>query len=122
MANQSTVLSDVFYALADPTRRQVVRVLGRGPETVSVLAAPFAMALPSFIKHLAVLERSGLIRSTKIGRTRTCELRPLALTQAERWIAEQRALWQARSNRMAAFAETLHQQELPRARTRHRQR
>ena len=117
MANQSAVLTDVFYALSDPTRRQVVSLLGRGPESVSVLAAPFEMALPSFMKHLAVLERSGLVRSTKVGRTRTCELKPKALTQAERWIAEQRALWQARSDRMTAFAENLHQQELSHART-----
>ena len=116
MANQSAVLTDTFYALADPTRRRVVNLLGRGPASVSVLAAPFAMALPSFMKHLAVLERSGLVRSTKVGRTRTCELQPKALTQAERWIAEQRALWQARSDRMAAFAETLHQEELSRDR------
>jgi len=122
MANQSAVLSDVFYALADPTRRQVVSLLGRGPASVSALAAPFAMALPSFMKHLAVLERSGLIRSNKVGRTRTCELQPKALTQAERWIDEQRALWQARSDRMAAFAETLHQEELSRARSHRRQR
>jgi DNA-binding transcriptional ArsR family regulator len=116
MANQSAALTDVFYALADPTRRQVVSLLGRGPESVSVLAAPFAMALPSFMKHLAVLERSGLVRSSKVGRTRTCELQPKALTQAERWIAEQRVLWQARSDRMATFAETLHQKELSRDR------
>ena len=122
MANQSAVLTEVFYALADPTRRRVVSLLGRGPESVSVLAAPFAMALPSFMKHLAVLERSGLIRSSKVGRTRTCELQPKALAQAERWIVEQRALWQARSDRMAAFAETLHQEELSRARPQRRQR
>jgi DNA-binding transcriptional ArsR family regulator len=122
MANHSAVLTDVFYALADPTRRQVVSLLGRGPESVSVLAAPFAMALPSFMKHLAVLERSGLIRSNKVGRTRTCELQPKALTQAERWMAEQRALWQARSDRMASFVETLHQEELSRAQPKRRQR
>ena len=115
MANQSAVLTEVFYALADPTRRRVVSLLGRGPESVSVLAAPFAMALPSFMKHLAVLERSGLIRSTKAGRTRTCELQPKSLSQAERWIAEQRALWQARSDRMATFVETLHPEESSRA-------
>jgi DNA-binding transcriptional ArsR family regulator len=120
MANQIAALTDVFYALADPTRRRVVSLLGRGPESVSTLAAPFAMALPSFMKHLAVLERSGLVRSSKIGRTRTCELQPKALTQAERWIAEQRALWQARSDRMAAFTETLHQEELSRDRTKKR--
>jgi DNA-binding transcriptional ArsR family regulator len=121
MANQSAALTDVFYALADPTRRSIVNLLGRGPESVSVLAAPFAMALPSFMKHLAVLERSGLIRSTKAGRTRTCELRPLALSQAERWIAEQRALWQARSDRMASFVETLHHEELSRDQPKQRQ-
>ena len=122
MANQQAQLSDVFYALADPTRRAIVGVLGGGPATVSALAAPFAMALPSFMKHLAVLERSGLVRSSKAGRTRTCELQPKALTQAERWIAEQRALWLARSDRMAAFAETLHQEELSRARSNRHQR
>ncbi len=122
MANQSAVLTDVFYALADPTRRAIVKLLGRGPESVTVLAAPFAMALPSFMKHLAVLERSGLIRSNKVGRTRTCELRPQALSQAERWFADQRALWQARSDRMASFGETLHQEELSRAQRQRRQR
>ena len=119
MANQSgTVpapsLSEVFYALADPTRRSIVGTLGRGPATVSALASPFAMALPSFMKHLTVLERSGLVRSTKTGRVRTCTLHPRALTQAEHWLARQRALWEARSDRMAAFAEELHHQETAR--------
>jgi DNA-binding transcriptional ArsR family regulator len=112
MANQSTErLTGVFYALADPTRRAIVGRLGRGPESVSVLAEPFGMALPSFMKHLAVLERSGVIRSRKAGRVRTCELVPKALTQAEQWIAKQRAFWEARSDRMAAFAEKLHQED-----------
>lgn len=110
MANQSAQLTDVFYALADPTRRAIVGVLGRGPATVSALAAPFEMALPSFMKHLSVLERSGVIRSSKLGRVRTCELRPKALSQAERWITEQRAVWEARTDRMAALAEKLHQE------------
>jgi DNA-binding transcriptional ArsR family regulator len=122
MANQSAQLSDVFNALADPTRRSIVSLLGRGPESVSALAAPFAMALPSFMKHLTVLERSGLIRSNKVGRTRTCELQPKALSQAERWIGDQRAAWQARSDRMASFVETLHQEELSRAQPKRRQR
>ena len=91
MANQSGRLSEVFYALADPTRRAIVSALGRGPETVSTLAVPFAMALPSFMKHLGVLERSGVIRSNKVGRVRTCALVPRTLSQAERWMAEQRA-------------------------------
>jgi DNA-binding transcriptional ArsR family regulator len=69
------------------------------------------MALPSFMKHLGVLERSGVIRSRKAGRVRTCELVPRSLTQAERWMAEQRARWEARSDRMAAFVEALHHEE-----------
>ena len=114
-------LSSVFYALGDPTRRAVVGTLGRGPETVSALAAPFAMALPSFLKHLSVLERSGVIRSNKLGRVRTCELVPKTLSQAERWIAEQRATWEARSDRMAAFVENLHQEDLSRGKSKSRQ-
>jgi len=110
MANQYAQLSTVFYALADPTRRAIVGVLGKGPASVSALAAPFPMALPSFMKHLAVLERSGVIRSNKVGRVRTCELRPKALSRAEQWMAEQRSMWEARSDRMAAFAEKLHQE------------
>jgi DNA-binding transcriptional ArsR family regulator len=111
MANKEAQLTGVFYALADPTRRAIVGTLGRGPESVSALAAPFAMALPSFMKHLSVLERSGVIRSRKIGRVRTCELAPRALSQAERWITEQRATWESRSDRMARFVEKLHQEE-----------
>ena len=115
MANQSADLSGVFLALADPTRRAIVGALGRGPETVSALAAPFAMALPSFMKHLSVLERSGVIRSSKAGRVRTCELVPKTLRPAERWLAEQRTVWEARSDRMAAFVENLHQEDTSRA-------
>jgi len=110
MDNQYAQLTEVFYALADPTRRAIVGVLGRGPATVSALAAPFEMALPSFMKHLTVLERSGVIRSSKLGRVRTCELLPKALSQAERWMTEQRAVWEARTDRMAALAEKLHQE------------
>lgn len=113
MAKQSADLSDVFYALADPTRRAVVGVLGHGPASVSALAAPFDMALPSFMKHLAVLERSGVIRSHKAGRVRTCKLQVRALTQAERWMAQQRELWNGRSDRMADFAEKLHRERKP---------
>jgi len=108
------MLTDVFYALADPTRQAIVGVLGRGPASVSTLAAPFAMALPSFMKHLSVLEKSGVIRSSKTGRVRTCELRPRTLAHAEAWIAGQRAVWEARADRMSAFAERLHREELDR--------
>jgi len=123
MGNYSAAaLTDVFYALADPTRRAIVGALGRGPETVSALAAPFEMALPSFMKHLSVLERCGLIRSDKLGRVRTCELQPRALGDAEQWLAEQRATWEARSDRMARFVEQLHQEDLHREPRKARQR
>jgi DNA-binding transcriptional ArsR family regulator len=115
-------LSDVFYALADPTRRAIVKALRREPASVLALAAPFAMALPSFMKHLSVLERSGVIQSTKLGRVRTCELKPQTLAKAELWMAEQRAAWQARTDRMTAFVENLHQQELTHAKSKRRPR
>jgi DNA-binding transcriptional ArsR family regulator len=122
VANQNTQLSNVFYALADPTRRAIVGVLGKGPASVSVLAAPFAMALPSFMKHLFVLERSGVIRSNKVGRVRTCELRPKTLSRAEQWLAEQRAVWEARTERMSALVEKLHQEDLSHDQPAHRRR
>ena len=111
MANYRASVSEVFHALADPTRCAIVSALGGGAQSVSTLAAPFDMALPSFMKHLTVLERSGLIRTHKLGRTRTCELLPERLSQAEQWMAEQRAVWEARSDRMAQFVERLHQEE-----------
>ncbi|GAB2491001.1 metalloregulator ArsR/SmtB family transcription factor [Comamonas humi] len=118
MANYYASVNQVFHALADPTRCAIVCALIGGAQTVSALAAPFDMALPSFMKHLTILERSGLIRSSKQGRTRTCELVPEGLRQAEQWLAEQRAMWEARSDRMAAFVERLHQEEQHHARQR----
>ena len=100
MANQAALLTDVFYALADPTRRAIVGRLGRGPASVSALAAPFAMALPSFSQHLSVLERAGLVTSTKTGRVRTYELVPTALDVADGWLAEQRRLWERRLDQL----------------------
>lgn len=89
-------LSAVFHALADPTRRAVVQQLGRGSATVSELAKPFDMALPSFLKHIEVLQSSGLIVSRKVGRVRSCSLDARALAAAERWFHEQRAIWNSR--------------------------
>jgi DNA-binding transcriptional ArsR family regulator len=96
MANQQVTLDPVFHALADPTRRAVIQRLGRGTATVSELARPFDMALPSFMKHLDVLERSRLIVSRKAGRVRTCELQKENLLAAQRWFDEQRRCWQGR--------------------------
>ena len=100
MDNYHTALDSVFHALADPTRRAVIQRLGQGSATVSELAEPFDMALPSFVKHIAVLEASGLIGSKKIGRVRTCTLKPRKLAAAERWFGEQRALWERRYNNL----------------------
>lgn len=100
MANQRIGLDPVFHALADPTRRAVIQRLGKGPATVSELAEPFDMALPSFIKHISVLERSRLITSQKRGRVRTCSLQRESLVAAERWFDEQRAQWQSRYGKL----------------------
>lgn len=105
MANQSIALDSAFHALADPTRRAVVARLMAGPAPVKVLAEPFAMGLPAFLKHLRVLEESGLIASRKTGRIRTCRIRPGRLLEAEAWLAEQRSLWQAQADRLAAYVE-----------------
>lgn len=90
----------VFHALGDPARRAMVDRLCRGPASVSELAAPFAMSLAAVAQHLKVLEASGLVTSQKAGRVRTCTLRPSALAEAERWIAERRALWERRLDRL----------------------
>lgn len=103
------VLDDVFVALADPTRRAVIRRLGDGPASVGELAAPLAITLPSFMKHVRTLEASGLIRRRKFGRVRTCALNRDRLTVVEDWLAEQRQLWEQRSDRLDQFVT--HQQE-----------
>ncbi|MEO6185982.1 MAG: metalloregulator ArsR/SmtB family transcription factor [Steroidobacteraceae bacterium] len=110
MDNYSHALGNVFFALGDPTRRAIVQRLADGASAVSELASPFAMALPSFMKHLRVLERAGLIRSSKTGRTRTCMLKQGALDGAEQWLAQQRMIWEARADRMTSYVEQLHQQ------------
>ncbi len=96
MDNNSDPLDSIFHALADPTRRAVVQRLGRGPAAVSELARPFDMALPSFMKHVGILEETGLIRSRKVGRIRTCELEHRNLAAVEVWLGEQRAIWKSR--------------------------
>jgi DNA-binding transcriptional ArsR family regulator len=96
-----------FQALADPTRRAMVERLSRGPAAVSELAEPLAMTLSAVVQHLAVLEASGLVRSQKVGRVRTCRIEAEALHVAERWISERRTSWERRLDRLGAFlAET----------------
>src|SRR4051812_11557110 len=107
MANQQAALDRVFHALADPTRRAVLRRLSRGTAPVSELAEPFAMALPSFLQHLKVLEGSELVRSRKDGRVRTYELAPQPLEAAEAWMVEQRAVWERRLDQLDQFLVSL---------------
>lgn len=106
METYRSPLDAVFHALADPTRRAVLGRLAMGAAPVMELAAPFPMGLPSFLKHLKVLEDDGLVVSEKVGRVRTCRVNVERLSVAETWLAEQRALWQARTDRLAEYAET----------------
>jgi DNA-binding transcriptional ArsR family regulator len=103
MLHPSVPLDLTFRALADPTRRIMVERLSRGPASVSELARPLAMTLSAVVQHLAVLEASGLVRSEKVGRVRTCRVEPAVLGAAERWIVERRASWERRLDRLGAF-------------------
>lgn len=94
MLNQQPALDSVFRALSDATRRAIVERLTSGPISVSSLAEPLDMSLPAVMQHLAVLEDSGLVRSEKIGRTRTCRIEPKTLQLAERWIVDRRVFWE----------------------------
>ncbi len=111
MDHQSERLDTVFRALADPTRRAVLGRLGKGPAPIGELAAPFAMALPSFLKHIHVLEQSGLIRTRKDGRVRTCVLERRPFAVVDTWLARQRATWEGRADRLAQIAEAAHKKE-----------
>lgn len=106
MPKHQIALNDVFHALADPTRRAVVQRLTDGPASVSELAEPFDMSLPSFLQHLRVLEASGLVRSEKAGRVRTCRLDSTTLASAESWLGKRRTLVQSRLDALADFVET----------------
>jgi DNA-binding transcriptional ArsR family regulator len=104
-------LSGVFQALGDPTRRAVLGRLSAGPASVSELARPFEMALPSFMKHIRQLEGSGLIRTVKQGRVRTCEIDRKQFAAAEDWLANQRAVREGRADRLERYVVALHEKE-----------
>ncbi len=108
---QAAATDAVFHALANPTRRKVLERLSVGPATVSELAAPFDMQLPSFVQHLSVLERSRLVKSRKRGRVRTYEIAPERLTVAEDWLAERRRAWEARLDRFDHYVRQLKERE-----------
>jgi DNA-binding transcriptional ArsR family regulator len=101
--NQSLPLDHLFQALSDPTRRTIVERLSRGPASVSELAGPLPMSLPAVVQHLQVLETSGLVRSEKVGRVRTCRIEPAALRTAEQWITERRTSWEDRLDRLGEY-------------------
>ena len=103
MLQPSAPLDLAFQALADPTRRVIVERLSRGPASVSELAKPLTMSLAAVVQHVQVLESSGLVRTEKVGRVRTCSIEPAALRTAERWISERRTLWERRLDRLGDY-------------------
>lgn len=111
MLNYQAALDLRFQALSDPTRRAMVERLARGPATVSTLAAPLSMSLPAVVQHLKLLEASGLVRSEKVGRVRTCRLEPAALTNAEDWFAHLRTTWEHRLDRLDDYLQTLKKED-----------
>lgn len=104
-------LDGAFQALADPTRRAVIGQLAAGPASVSKLAEPFEMALPSFMKHIDYLEGTGWISTRKSGRVRTCVLERKSFDVIEAWLGEQRDLWERRTDRLERFVITTHDQD-----------
>jgi DNA-binding transcriptional ArsR family regulator len=107
MSKYDSSLDLCFSALGDPTRRLILQRLARGEASVSELAEPHAMALPSFMEHLKKLEAAGLVTSTKHGRTRTCELTPDAFAPAKDWLGEQSEIWDARLDRLDDYVTNL---------------
>ena len=108
---QSAVADDVFHALSNSTRRQILEQLSVGPATVSELAAPFDMKLPSFVQHLSVLEQSRLVKSKKRGRVRTYEIAPERFKVAQDWLTERRQEWEARLDRFDTYVKQLKERE-----------
>lgn len=106
-APSPAAMDAIFRALADPTRRSVVERLSGGQASVSELAAPYDMALPSFVAHLRVLEESGLVRSRKVGRVRTYRIEPTRLKLVETWLDKQRRLWEQKLDRLDNYLLSL---------------
>lgn len=103
MLNQSSQLDLMFQALADPSRRGMLEQLCRGPASVSDLAKPFEMSLPAVLQHLQVLEQSGLVKTEKVGRVRTCKVETKALRSVEQWITARRTAWEDRFDRLGVY-------------------
>ena len=110
-AASAVIVDGIFRALADPTRRDVLERLSVGRASVSELAEPYGMALPSFVEHLKVLEQNGLVRSQKAGRVRTYELAPDRLKLAEDWLGRQRKLWERRLDQLDSYLMTMKEEK-----------
>lgn len=113
MAQYVARLNGIFQALSDPTRRAVLGRLGHGPASISDLAKPFDMTLPSFMKHIRLLEGSGLIRTRKEGRVRTCAIERKQFAVVEAWLSAQRAIWEGRTDRLEQFVTTVQKWDKP---------
>lgn len=107
MAKHDPDLDLLFHALSDPTRRAILTRLAKGPAPVSALAAPTGLRLPTVMRHLSVLETAGLVTTAKDGRVRSCAIVPAALDPLSRWLENQRALWEARLDRLDAYVNHL---------------
>lgn len=107
---EAVIVDGIFRALSDPTRRHVLERLSSRPASVSELAEPYDMALPSFLQHLKILESSGLVSSKKVGRVRTYQLAPERLKLAEDWLGRQRNLWERRLDRMEEYLLQLNEE------------
>jgi len=101
MLSKKVSVGRVFHALGDPTRRAMIEKLSEGPISVSRLAEPLDVTLAAVVQHLQVLEKSGLVRTEKAGRVRTCRIEPAGFTVAEQWIQDRRLLWERRLDRLA---------------------
>ena len=115
MLNNSPAVDRAFHALAEPTRRAIIDALSRGPVSVSALAEPFDMTLAAIVQHLQVLEESGMVRTEKVGRVRTCRIEPSGLKVASAWLDERRTAWERRFDRLGEMFAA-EQEETERAR------
>jgi DNA-binding transcriptional ArsR family regulator len=105
MASRKPDIDRIFHALGDPMRRTIVERLSQGPISVSLLASPLGITLAAVVQHLQVLEESGIVRTTKLGRVRTCRIEPSGLSAAEKWISDRRSHWEKSFDRLGRLLD-----------------
>jgi DNA-binding transcriptional ArsR family regulator len=111
MPTDADLLDRTFHALADRSRRSIVVRLSEGPASISALAEPLEMSLPAVVQHIEVLQKSGIVRSEKVGRVRTCRLEPGPMAEVEQWIARHRQVWEHRFDRLGDVLKTTYEGE-----------